>query len=220
MDIVNFVLRKAPTPTLVDLTLPGHVTYYQERLGQRLGVRANDYRVLNIHRIGVEAPVRYVFEELLNWDGDSSCWPNHLAHFHRRDGDLKHIEVLLMKMKRIPFGFRHGIWCAPLFRMDAIKIQHMPDPSDNDNARFLLYACHGGYPIGFFAVYVRSPVVELNETKPAQVFYIVGFNFYGRDRNSTLLNRAWELIHNRVTNNVLNRFKQLCEWRFDQFQKG
>lgn len=28
------------------------------------------------------------------------------------------------------------------------------------------------------------------------------------------LQRIWEFVHHRVTTNVLNRVKQLCEWRF------
>jgi hypothetical protein len=44
----------------------------------------------------------------------------------------------------------------------------------------------------------------------------VGFNFYGKKNwpDAHIVNTAWESIHNRVTANILNRFKQLCEFRF------
>jgi hypothetical protein len=34
------------------------------------------------------------------------------------------------------------------------------------------------------------------------------------------MNKIWEYIHNRVTANVLNRMKQLVEWRSDTIQKN
>jgi len=45
---------------------------------------------------------------------------------------------------------------------------------------------------------------------------VVGFNFYGKKNwpDTHIVNTAWERIHNRVTANILNRFKQLCEFRF------
>ncbi len=46
---------------------------------------------------------------------------------------------------------------------------------------------------------------------------MVGFNFYGRKdwTKKNLINWTWEFIHNRVTANTVNRFKQLCEWKFE-----
>jgi hypothetical protein len=50
----------------------------------------------------------------------------------------------------------------------------------------------------------------------------VGFNFYGKEKSGTpnLVKRIWESVHNRVTTNVLNRIKQLCEWRIAKMENG
>ena len=98
----------------------------------------------------------------------------------------------------------------------------MPDPDEFDNARYLLYDCSGGYPIGIFSMYVRSSIAEQHEVEPTQLFLVVGFNFYGRENWSRkrIINRTWEGVHNRVTANVMNRFKQLCEWRFEKIRSN
>jgi hypothetical protein len=110
----------------------------------------------------------------------------------------------------------------PLFQLNALRIQHLPDPSDFDNARYLLYNCSGGYPIGIFAMYTRSSIPDQQEKDQTQLFMVVGFNFYGREDLSgdRFVNRLWEKIHNRVTANIMHRFKQLCEWRFQKIQEG
>ena len=107
-----------------------------------------------------------------------------------------------------------------LFNLDAIHIKRIPDPSDNDNARYLLYKCSGGYPIGIFCMYVRSSIPDRGEKELSQLFILVGFNFYGKEVLSgvTLINKIWEGIHNRVTTNIANRLKQLSEWRFETIQ--
>ncbi len=71
-------------------------------------------------------------------------------------------------------------------------------------------------------MYVRSAIPERGETEQTQLFLAVGFNFYGEEQrpNINIVNKIWEKIHNRVTTNVLNRFKQLCEWRFQRIQDG
>lgn len=91
-----------------------------------------------------------------------------------------------------------------------------------DNARYLLYKCSGGYPIGVFTMYVRSSIKDQNEKEQSQLFLMVGFNFYGKEgwSDKKIINRTWELIHNRVNSNVLNRIKQLSEWRFDKIKRG
>jgi hypothetical protein len=88
------------------------------------------------------------------------------------------------------FGPRFG----RLFRLTIRKRQSVPDPTNFDNARYLVFECSGGYPI---------------------VIMAVGFNFYGRRDwpRIGIVNRAWEAIHNRVTGNVLNEFKHDCESR-------
>ena len=191
---------------------------------QRIGIDVTKYSVLNIHRIGIQVPVQHVFEELLQWDGDSTCWPNHLATVDRIDGKLEHMQIFLLGRKKYPVGLKNGFFgkkFIPLFCLNAIRFQHMPGLSD-DNARYLLYDSSGGYPIGIFTMYVRSPIAERGEVEPAQLFLAVGFNFYGKENRSkiNIVNKIWEKVHNRVTTNVLNRFKQLCEWRFQRIQEG
>lgn len=210
-DIRYYLLHKPPIHTLIEFSDFADKQDYGYQIGQRTGIDATQYSVLNIHRIGIEVPVRYVYEELLSWDGDSTCWPNHIACVDRLDGQLEKIKIYLLGFKRF----------KPLFSLDAIKFQHLPGISD-DNARYLLFDSHGGYPIGFFAMYVRSPIPEQNEIEQAQLFFAVGFDFYGKVRGIDIrfINKIWEKIHNRVTSNILNRFKQLCEWRFQRLREG
>lgn len=223
-DILFFLLKNPTIPTLIKFTSKEEREDYSQRIMQRIGIDVSKYSVLNIHRIGIEIPVRYVFEELLQWDGDSTCWPNHIATVDRMNGELEHIQIFLFGRRNYPFGLKKslfGLKYIPLFNLNAKKFQYVPSLSD-DNARYLLYDSSGGYPIGIFTMYVRSAVEERGEVEQAQLFFAVGFNFYGRESQSkiNLINKVWEKIHNRVTRNVLNRFKQLCEWRFERFQDG
>jgi len=106
--------------------------------------------------------------------------------------------------------------------MDAVRFQRQPPASDADNARYVLYDCHGGYPVGVLIVYARAPVADLGETEGTQLFFAVGFNIYGWRGwgGIRLVNNLWESVHNRVTANVLNRFKQLCEARLDEMRES
>ena len=224
-DIGYFLLHKPVIPTLIEFCSPAEKENYSQRILQRLEISVNNYEILNIHKIGIEAPVRYVFEELLHWDGDSTCWPNYVAKVERINGRLDCIQIFLFGKKKYPLGFKKsffGLKYIPLFHLDAMKIQHLPDPADFDNARYLLYKCSGGYPIGIFSIYARSPIAEQQEVEQTQLFFVVGFNFYGKKDwpKTRFINKIWEKIHNRVTANILNRFKQLCEWRFEKVQEG
>ena len=98
----------------------------------------------------------------------------------------------------------------------------LPEVNESDNARYMLYRCSGGYPIGIFTMYVRSSIPSQEETEQSQLFLIVGFNFYGKKKitKMNIFNRAWEAMHDRVTSNILNRIKQLSEWRFEKIQRG
>ncbi|MFQ5446964.1 MAG: hypothetical protein ACE5FF_08520 [Saprospiraceae bacterium] len=192
---------------------------------QRLGISTDQYSILNIHKIGVHTPAKYVFEELLKWDGDSTCWPNYLAKVGRIDHQLDNIELFLFGHRKYPFGLKKGFLgfkFIPLFKLKALKFQLLPDPVDFDNARYLLYKSSGGYPIGIFAMYVRSSIDHQKEGGQAQLFFVVGFNFYGKENwsHNKLINRIWEWVHDRATANILNRIKQLCEWRFEKIQNG
>ncbi len=224
-DIRLFFLHKPAVPTLIRFATPEERVDYSQRMMQRLGIEVSKYSVLNVHRIGIEAPVRYVYEELLKWDGDSTCWPNKVAAVERMGGQLEHIQIFLLGRKAYPLGFRKnffGLRFIPLFKLNVVKFQHLPLSCDHDNARYLLYESCGGYPIGIFTMYVRSPIASLGEVEHSQLFFGVGFNFYGKDDRSRLhiVNKTWEVIHNRVTSNILNRFKRLCEWRFQRLQAG
>lgn len=222
-DLWYFMLKKPETSTQIPFRTNEQRINYNQRILQRFGIETSQFSVLNIHQIGVNVPVHYMFEELLRWNGDSTVWPNHLAQVDRVDDQLDHIRILLLgKKNSIPFlsWFLDKTGLNPLFILKAIRFKHLPDNFDFDNARYLLYDCSGGYPIGFFGLYVRSPIGEMGEVKPTQLFSVVGFNFYGKrsfDRLK-LMHHMWEGIHNRVTTHVLYRMKQIGEWRFQQLK--
>ncbi len=210
-DIRYFLLHKPEKPTLIKFNSKSERLNYSYRIIQRLDVGVLKYKILNIHKIGVNAPAKYVFEELLKWNGDSTCWPNYIAKVARKNNRLENLFIHL-------FGWTK----YPLFRLNALNFQKTPDPMGSDNARYLLYECSGGYPIGIFTMYVRSSITTQKEKEQTQLFIMVGFNFYGKENLSKvkILNKTWELIHDRVTSNVLNRLKQLSEWRFEKIQEG
>jgi len=224
-DFKFFFLHKPAIPTLVEFTAEADRTDYNHRILQRLEIDVAEYAILNIHKIGIEAPALYVFEEMQKWDGDSTCWPNHMAEVERAEDRLEHIGIFLFGGRKYPFGLKGGFFglkYIPLFNLNLVKNQDLPDPSGVDNARFLLFESSGGYPIGHFIMYVRSSIATQGETESTQVFSVVGFNFYGDEKRSNIriVNRPWESIHNRVTSNIMNRFKQLCEWKFNRVQEG
>jgi hypothetical protein len=94
-DLDRFVLRRSGVPTLIMAQDPETREDYVQRIRQRLGIGVEDYAVLNVHRIEIEAPVRLVFEELFNWNGTSVWWPNRLASVDRVNGGLDRIRVRL-----------------------------------------------------------------------------------------------------------------------------
>ncbi len=217
-DLRAFLLHRPATPTWI-ATPPGRVREdYGSRILQRIGVDVSGHSVLNLHRIGVEAPARYVFDELLAWDGDSSCWPNHIATAERVGPGVDKFFIRPLGLARLPGLGRAGWKIPPLFELDAMRVQRSPGEFDQDSARFLLFSCKGGYPIGIFVYFVRSSIAAQGETEMTQIFLGVSFDFYGKKRWPLfrLVHRIWEPIHNRVTANVLQRFKQLCEWRFER----
>ncbi|MHC4080101.1 MAG: hypothetical protein ACYS15_06675 [Planctomycetota bacterium] len=224
-DSWRFLLHRPEIPTRIDSSSETGREKYTRRIKQRLGVSVEDYAILNIHRIGIDAPAAYVFEELLEWREVARCWPAHIAKLERVEGNLEHIHVLLFGRTKPLLGLKSklfGLNVVPLFKMEALKLQQVPSAADIDNARYLLYKCRGGYPIGIFSLYVRSSIAQEGETEQTQIFLVVGFNFYGKKDwpETHIINRVWELIHNRVTANVLNRLKQLCEARIREFPAG
>ena len=209
--------------TFVDFETDAIREDYTQRIAQRIGIDVSQYSVLNIHRIGIDAPVRYVFEELVGWEGNSPYWPNHVATLKVMQGRPEYVRVVL-------FGRSIGGWLSALsggrlgtlFEMHAMTVRAVPGDSDLDNARYLLWDCSGGYPIGIFSVFARSAIAARYEIEPTQLFFAVGFNPYGRRQLSSIhpVRRAWEAIHNRVTSNVLNRCKSLCEEAFRATREG
>lgn len=225
-DISNFFLHTPEIPTSVQFDSPEERYDYNQRIIQRLGIDSSQYSVLNINKIGIDAPVHQIFDDLMNFRSNPSCWPNHIAKVDRVDNDLRHIRILPFGWKRYPFKFMKsffGLPLIPLFLLDAIRIKTVPDNYDFDNARYFLYECSGGYPIGVLAIYVRSSIPEMGETRKSQLIFGVGFNFFGeRDwkEKQKLVSRLWEWVHNRVTANVLNRLKQLTEYRLQMIHEN
>lgn len=223
-DLRFYFFAKPKIKTLVEHKTQTEKESISQRILQRIGVSVDEYSVLNVHKIGIEMPVKYVFEELLHWDGHSNYWPNHIARVKRINGRLEKILIYFLGIEKIRFMglIADGIKFKPLFNMTALKFQYVPSYSDHDNARFLLYKCSGGYPIGVFTLYARSRIIERNETESCQLFSMVAFNYYGRKNwfYNKVINPIWEKIHNRVTANILNRIKQEFENKFNQEING
>ena len=224
-DIRHFILHKPEIPTVINYNTMAEREDYSFRILQRLDVEVSSYKILNIHKIGIDAPAKYVFEELLQWDGDSTCWPNYIAKIVKQENQLEKLFVYLFGWSNFPEWFKNtllGKSFIPLFKLNAIKILKLPNSTGSDNARFMLYKCSGGYPIGIFTMYVRSSIANQEETEQSQLFLMVGFNFYGKEKitKMNIFNKTWESIHDRVTSNILNRIKHLSEWRFEKIQQG
>ena len=218
-DVWNFIVRQPKVKTLLRFREARDRDNHNKRIMQRLGITPDGYSILNIHQIGVDAPPIYVFNEIMDWSGDSPCWPNHIAKTEQVNSCFDNIRILPFGWTRYPFGWKSllGINLIPLFNMNIIRAKVLPDPYDFDNARYRLYECTGGYPIGFFSIYVRSSIPDSGETEGSQLFIVVGFDFYGRKDLSKLklVRWMWEFIHNRVTANVIHRLKWMCEWSFE-----
>ncbi len=204
-DLYHFLARRPPGKTLVEVADAAMREDVEGRIRQRLGIGVEEYAVLNVHRIGIDAPLRLVFLELLTWHDASVWWPNDLAKVHRVDGSLEQIRMMLLGSP------------IELFRLRAVRIRRDPGAEDLDSARYVLYETSGGYPIGVFGMFVRSRIADRGEVEPTQVFFAVGFNFYGQRQwpHRRLLNPLWEWVHNRATGNILHRFKRLCEATFE-----
>jgi len=205
-DIWWYVIRNPEYNTLVKYNSKEERETFSVTIMQRIGIDVHHFRLLNIHQIGIEAPAGYIFDELMRWRGDAICWPNHIARIHLGPGKENIVITLLGRYIK-------------LFSMKAIRIQQIPAPNDTDNARYFLYNCSGGYPIGVFSLFMRSSIPERDENEMSQLIFLTSFNFYGKQFLSGIkpLRKAWEFVHNRVTSHVACRFKQLVEWSFENF---
>jgi hypothetical protein len=224
-DVRNYMLHRPAIPTLVEYSSRAEREDYGQRIMQRIDVSVEQYAILNIHRIGVDAPVSFVFEQFRTWGPRSVWWPNRIARLEAADRELNQIRVFFLGRKKHFLGLKFpffGLNVIPLFDMNVLKIREVPDALDQDNARYMLYRCGGGYPVGIVIVYVRSAIRERGEPDRTHVFFCVGFNFYGKEDwpERHFINSVWETIHNRVTGNVLNRFKTECEARFAEVVAG
>jgi len=219
-DLYYFLFKSPKLKTYLKFANPTDQKYYGLRLLHRSNVMVHEYKVLNIHKIGINAPGNHIFEELLKWDENSLYWPNNLARIKRIEGYLDNIQIYLFGIDKI-FGIKtlnlSGIRFPPLFRLEKREINFIPKTTDLDNERSLLYDCSGGYPIGVFSLYVRSSRKEYNEKEMSQLFITVAFDFFGlkKKRHSIFFKTFWEKIHNRVTANVLNRINLICESKFN-----
>lgn len=224
-DVWQYILRRPPRRTRARPIGPDQREDFQFRILQRLGISVADYSVLNIHRVGIAAPVAVVWEEVLHWRPDGGYWPNTLARVIGSDPRFERAEVFLLGRTTSLFGLRNGFLgldFIPLFRVELLRRQSRPQPGDVDNARYFLYRCSGGYPIGVFAIYVRSAIAALQEAEPTQLFFLVSFDFFGRKDwlAARALRPVWTALHDRVTGHFLCRFGNHCEARFRELQDG
>jgi hypothetical protein len=214
-DVRCYLLRRPEVPTLLRFDSEADREEYSLRVLQRIAVDVTDYTVLNIHRIGIDCPLTSVFEELRSWGPESIWWPNHLSTArHAGEG----IDKLRMMLLGHGSAGNRGI---RLFELAAQRIVG-PDTHELDSARYLLYECRGGYPIGMFAIFLRSPIAGLGEVEQCQLFFAVSFDFWGK-KNRLLfhaVSRIWEAVHNRATANILNRLKGLLEAEFHAYRNG
>jgi hypothetical protein len=224
-DVAAYFLRRPQIPTLIRFDSEAERERYQDRILQRLGWHVGGYGILNIHRIGIDAPVLTVWEEVQHWGPACDFWPNRVATIDLDRRSPGTFEVFLFGRRDSLFGIRRGLFgfdFVPLFRMDLLQRQDTPGRLDPDNGRFLLYRGIGGYPVGLFSLYLRSAIPAEGERERTQFFFVVAFDFYGRPAwsNRRVVRHVWERVHNRVTANVLNRFKAHCEDEFAQRQEG
>jgi hypothetical protein len=219
-DIYHFLVKPPEFDTHIQFVDTAEQKDYCQRILHRLNVRVNDYTVLNIHKIGINVPGKYVFEELLTWDKDSAFWPNKIARVNRLNGSLDAVQLYLFGIESIFSSKRlhlKGLPLPQLFKLKKRQFNFTPHTADFDNARSLLYDCGGGYPIGIFSLYVRSSINEQNEKEMTQLFFTTAFDFFGLKQNhfTEPIKKIWAKIHNRVTANVLHRIKLICEKKFD-----
>jgi hypothetical protein len=223
-DVAGFVLHRPEIATPVAVESDSWREDYTRRIAQRTGVDVSVYSILNIHRIGIDAPVQVVFDEVERWDGESYTWPDHIATIEEIPDEPDGFRVVflghtaIMRWLRKRLGPQFGM----LFRATVAEARRVPDVQDVDNARFFLWNCSGGYPLGVFSIFVRSSIPERGETDPTQVFFAVGFNPFGHAFLGKIgpVRTAWQAVHDSVTSNVLNRFKRQCEDSFRELQQG
>ena len=223
-DVTGFVFHRPEVTTHVAVESDSWREDYTLRIAQRTGVDVSVYSILNIHRIGIDAPVEVVFEEVERWNGGSYTWPDHIATIEEIPGEKDGFRVVVLGHTGVVRWLRKrlGRQFGTLFRATVAEARRVPNAQDLDNARFFLWNCSGGYPIGVFSIFVRSSIPERGENESTQVFFAVGFNPFGRAFLGRIgpVRTAWQFVHDSVTSNVLNRFKRQCEDSFRDLQRG
>lgn len=216
-DIKYFFINKPEMNTFIELKSDDDRKRYNKLIYERTGYDVGEYTLLNIHQIGVDTPVDYLFDELMRWNSDTCWWPNHIAKVHVTSNDLSHIDVFLFGKLNFKPGNKiksPEFHLLRLFNLSILKKIQNPGKNDSvDNAHFLFYKCSGGYPIGVFSLFARKSLPENNEDCESQLFMMVSFNPHGIKSLSKvkLFTKTWEAIHNRVTTNSLTRIKKFCE---------
>ena len=222
-DIRYFFLNKPETNTLIELKSEFDRDHYNQLIFSRTGYELGNYKMLNIHRIAVDAPADFIFDVLMKWNSESCWWPNHIAKVHALDDQLSHIDVFLFgKLNFRPRNRSQSpdFHLLRLFNLSLLKKEESKLTNAIDNAHYLFYQCSGGYPIGVFSLFTRNSIPERNETCKSQLFMMVSFNFYGIKSWSKIkfITKPWEAIHNRVTSNSLIRIKNYCELNYQDQQ--
>jgi len=220
-DIKYFFFNKPKKNTLIKFQNENDRNRYNKLIFERTGFDVGKYKMLNIHRIEVNTTVDFLFDELMKWNSESCWWPNHIAKVHVLDESLSHIDVFLFGKLNINPGNKKQspeFHFLRLFNLSILKKEQSKVENINDNAHYLFYKCSGGYPIGVFSLFTRNSIPENNEKGESQLFMMVSFNFYGINTLSKIkiITKSWEAIHNRVTANVLTRFKSYCEQSYSQ----
>lgn len=201
-DCARFIVRSPAEQTFLDLSQPGRREIYDSRVLERLGVNVAEADVLNIHRIGIEAPPEIVWSDVAKWNPDAGYLPERIVRCAWEDENHERGGVRLL-----------GLSFLPLFRLNLVRRQDVPPPNDPDHARYVLYRCSGGYPMGVFSIYIRSRIAAEGEVEPTQMFFMVSFDFFGKKHwlGARAVRPVWESVHNRVTAQILNRFKAYCQ---------
>ena len=92
-DIKYYLFNKPPVNTLVRSNESESREELIKSIMQRTGIDVANYKMLNLHQVGVEAPASHVFDELMQWSGDAICWPNHIARVELQDDKLDNIKM-------------------------------------------------------------------------------------------------------------------------------
>ncbi len=159
-DFSEYIFRRPARQTLICFKTSAEREDLSQRILQRIDVGVEEYSVLNLHKIGINVPGRFVFDELMTWNDDSPYWPNRLARVKRISENLDQVDIYFMGLQRL-FNFRFlgasGIDLPPLFQLTKLssnmhprpRIWITPDPScipAAEDIRLVFFPCMSGHP--------------------------------------------------------------------------